>query len=397
MEVGTEMTMVSPSGGPADSIRPSGTAGSDMRRPAAMSRLMAEAEELAQIGSWALDLETGEGVWSEGMYRIHGLAPGAFEPGVETFLDRTHPEDREPLAALLALVQDDPAQVPEEGLTAEYRAIRADGSVRDVRFHGRLERDEAGAPVRWSGVAQDVTDQRLTERELQAHYAVSQALREWESFDEGVVGLLRRLATALDVPVAAMWVPGEDGRLEARAFWSAPGVDASSFEAVSREVSFREGEGPLGRMLQTGQPVVAADLAEVLFGSRRRAAMRSGLRSGLAFAATGDDGALAILCFYTHDRRAPSERLLRTLTGLGRELGRFLAGRRAELGSRRLSERELEVLSLAAEGNSGPQIAERLVVSPATVKTHFEHIYEKLGVGDRAAAVAHALRTGLIR
>ncbi|MEA2285186.1 MAG: two-component system, NarL family, nitrate/nitrite response regulator NarL, partial [Solirubrobacteraceae bacterium] len=41
-------------------------------------------------------------------------------------------------------------------------------------------------------------------------------------------------------------------------------------------------------------------------------------------------------------------------------------------------------------------IAEQLFLSPATVKTHFEHIYEKLGVGDRAAAVAQALRTGLI-
>ena len=45
---------------------------------------------------------------------------------------------------------------------------------------------------------------------------------------------------------------------------------------------------------------------------------------------------------------------------------------------------------------TGPVIAERLVLSPATVKTHFEHVYEKLGVGDRAAAVAHGLRVGLI-
>ncbi|MEA2288463.1 MAG: Bacterial regulatory protein luxR family, partial [Solirubrobacteraceae bacterium] len=38
-----------------------------------------------------------------------------------------------------------------------------------------------------------------------------------------------------------------------------------------------------------------------------------------------------------------------------------------------------------------------LILSPATVKTHFENIYEKLGVSDRAAAVAHAMRIGLIR
>jgi DNA-binding NarL/FixJ family response regulator len=63
---------------------------------------------------------------------------------------------------------------------------------------------------------------------------------------------------------------------------------------------------------------------------------------------------------------------------------------------RPLSEREIEVLRLAAEGMRGNEIAERLVLSPATVKTHLAHIYEKLGVGDRTAAVAKALRTGVI-
>ncbi|HWP04930.1 MAG TPA: helix-turn-helix transcriptional regulator, partial [Polyangiaceae bacterium] len=57
---------------------------------------------------------------------------------------------------------------------------------------------------------------------------------------------------------------------------------------------------------------------------------------------------------------------------------------------------DLEVLRLAAEGNSGPQIAEILVVSPSTIKTHFEHIYEKLGVTTRAGATMVGLERGLI-
>ena len=61
-----------------------------------------------------------------------------------------------------------------------------------------------------------------------------------------------------------------------------------------------------------------------------------------------------------------------------------------------LTPREREILQLAAEGLSGPSIAERLVLSPATVKTHFRNLYEKLGVGDRAAAVAEGMRLGLI-
>jgi DNA-binding CsgD family transcriptional regulator len=61
-----------------------------------------------------------------------------------------------------------------------------------------------------------------------------------------------------------------------------------------------------------------------------------------------------------------------------------------------LTPREREVLQLAAEGFSGPSIAERLVVSPATVKTHFSNIYEKLDVTGRPAAVAKAMRVALI-
>lgn len=61
-----------------------------------------------------------------------------------------------------------------------------------------------------------------------------------------------------------------------------------------------------------------------------------------------------------------------------------------------LTPRELEVLELAAEGHTGPMIARELVVSASTIRSHFEHIYSKLEVGDRAAAVAKAIRLGLI-
>jgi two-component system nitrate/nitrite response regulator NarL len=61
-----------------------------------------------------------------------------------------------------------------------------------------------------------------------------------------------------------------------------------------------------------------------------------------------------------------------------------------------LSPREREVLVMIAEGLSAPDVAGRLQVSPATVKTHLQTLYEKLGVSDRAAAVARAMRLGLL-
>jgi two-component system nitrate/nitrite response regulator NarL len=61
-----------------------------------------------------------------------------------------------------------------------------------------------------------------------------------------------------------------------------------------------------------------------------------------------------------------------------------------------LSPRENEVLALVAEGRSAPEIGKALYLSPATVKGHLQSLYEKLGVSDRAAAVAEAMRRGLL-
>jgi DNA-binding CsgD family transcriptional regulator len=68
----------------------------------------------------------------------------------------------------------------------------------------------------------------------------------------------------------------------------------------------------------------------------------------------------------------------------------------APAGASPLTGRELEVLQLVADGASARVVAEQLVVSPATARTHLAHIYRKLDVGDRAAAVAKGMRLGLI-
>jgi DNA-binding NarL/FixJ family response regulator len=72
--------------------------------------------------------------------------------------------------------------------------------------------------------------------------------------------------------------------------------------------------------------------------------------------------------------------------------GEFWPG--ARLG---LSQRESEVLGLIVAGLSNKAIAQRLIIGDETVKTHTSSIYRKLGVGDRAAAVATALREGVYR
>jgi two-component system, NarL family, nitrate/nitrite response regulator NarL len=61
-----------------------------------------------------------------------------------------------------------------------------------------------------------------------------------------------------------------------------------------------------------------------------------------------------------------------------------------------LSARENQVLRLIAEGKSAPDIGKELHLSPATIKGHLHSLYDKLGVSERAAAVAEAMRRGLL-
>ncbi|WP_441245891.1 response regulator [Kitasatospora sp. McL0602] len=76
-------------------------------------------------------------------------------------------------------------------------------------------------------------------------------------------------------------------------------------------------------------------------------------------------------------------------------VGRLL--RRMRAGAPALSRREVEVLQLLADGLSNRQISAQLFISEATAKSHLTNIYTKLGVESRGAAVAAALRDGLLR
>jgi DNA-binding CsgD family transcriptional regulator len=108
------------------------------------------------------------------------------------------------------------------------------------------------------------------------------------------------------------------------------------------------------------------------------------------------DGSRSLIEFRATRDFAPGEHLL-----LAREITAGLAARAKardpDAARGRLTAREREILQLAADGGTSQAIAAILVVSVGTVKTHFEHIYAKLGVRDRASAVAVGIRRGLIQ
>jgi DNA-binding CsgD family transcriptional regulator len=319
-----------------------------------------------------------EWTWSDGMYRLHGADRESLSlhPGAGAILDRVVTAERDRVSSSLEVLDeaDDARQQP---LLVDYWVPSSGPIPRRIRLSGNLEAVSwTGGPA-WVGCVQDVTDEYLFGRALATLEAAEDALRRWRSFAPSLQHLLGRLATALNSPRATAWGRGSNGRLEPRAVWSAPGTATG------------EPAEPLTDSLAESQQRA---LARTVWATRGPAAGTD----GFGVPATWRGATVAALTFESNGSPYLDERLARTLLWIGAALGRRLTGDRPETGETRLSKREREVLQLAANGYDGPAIAEHLLVSPATVKTHFLHVYEKLGVNDRAGAVATALRQGLI-
>ena len=88
-------------------------------------RLLAQAQQLAHLGSWEWDIAANKTRWSDELYRIYGLQPQEFGATFESFLERVHPEDQEFVKQRL---KSDLANAGPYSL--DYRIIRPDGAVR---------------------------------------------------------------------------------------------------------------------------------------------------------------------------------------------------------------------------------------------------------------------------
>jgi PAS domain S-box-containing protein len=140
----------------------------DVTDPRRAERFLAEAQRLARVGSWEFDVRTGATTWSDELFRLYGEDPGAFEPSLETWLARVHPDDRERVQRL-----DAEALARGGPFDYSFQVVGPDGQVRRHAAQGEVIHDRDGNPLRVLGTELDVTERTRAEealRESQERY-----------------------------------------------------------------------------------------------------------------------------------------------------------------------------------------------------------------------------------
>lgn len=141
---------------------------------------MATAQKIAHFGSWELELRDLEAMdenplrWSNEVFRILGLEPGAVEVTPKVFMQFTHPDDQEPVRqAVLTAVRE------HEEYTVTHRVIRTDGEERTLHQMAQIIYDEVtGQPLKMVGTAHDITEARKAQRALEASESEQRRLAE---------------------------------------------------------------------------------------------------------------------------------------------------------------------------------------------------------------------------
>jgi diguanylate cyclase (GGDEF)-like protein/PAS domain S-box-containing protein len=122
-----------------------------------------EALFAAQMGTWEWDLETGVLEWSYETEQLFGRQFSTARLGYQDFLDTVHPDDRERIDRSVRTT------IERGGIFREqYRIVRPAGDTAWILGVGRLQRDAGGRPIRFSGVASDLSEQKRVEDALRA-------------------------------------------------------------------------------------------------------------------------------------------------------------------------------------------------------------------------------------
>jgi len=142
----------------------------DITERKAIEYALQQAQSIASIGSWSLDLLTGRLMWSDQVFTIFGINPKEFDASFAAFLENIHTDDRQHVE-----LQYEASCGGHIEYDIEHRIIRKDnGEIRWVHERCVHQRNDKGEVIRSDGIVQDITERKLAQEEIQRLAMVDQ-------------------------------------------------------------------------------------------------------------------------------------------------------------------------------------------------------------------------------
>jgi len=259
-----------------------------------------EAQRIAHLGNWELDLGSNALVWSDEIYRIFEIDPREFGASYDAFLEAIHPDDRKRVDC--AYAESLKSKMPYD---IEHRLRMKDGRVKYVNERCETSFDQFGRPLRSIGTVQDITERKQAERAL---YKVNRALKALSKCNEALIHASDELQLLDQICRVIVEIEGYRlawvGYVENDAQQSVRPVAQSGYEPGYMEhaemtwADNERGRGPLGIAIRSGEIQVVQDVnTDPRFEPLRANAARLGYGSVLVAPLLSDSqriGALSI-------------------------------------------------------------------------------------------------------
>ena len=193
---------------------------------------LAEAQAVAQLGSFEWELASGEVTWSPELCRILGLGPESCRGTLDMLLRRVHPDDRAEAAATLRM-----AATEGTSFRLQVRIVRPTGELRVLSSWGNVSRDDQERPAWMLGVCQDVTEWRQREEQLVEAQAQAELSRRLQG------GLLPSLSLPdPTLELRTRYLPGHERALLGADFFDALPLPDGTVALLVGDVA---GHGPV--------------------------------------------------------------------------------------------------------------------------------------------------------
>jgi diguanylate cyclase (GGDEF)-like protein/PAS domain S-box-containing protein len=286
-------------------------------------RRLADAQRMARVGSWTVEARTGAVQCSREAKRIYGLEQEGAPLTLEQLLTAVPDQERDTVQQVLqtALVQEGRGEV-------EHRIVTPQGEERWVHVIAEASR-KAGSAV-LNGTVRDRTASKKEALRLTVAHDVARALSGDDDLQTVMTEILRLLCTHFDWDTGAYWSLDRDGLTRCAHAWAREGdTGMAEFVESGLRLSYRPGEGSLGRVWSTGEPVWIESLPAERSFSRESLAHQAGL-AALLVVPLGSGQMLAALEFFSRRPRAFDQETMGFMRSIGSQVGQYLQRKQAE-------------------------------------------------------------------